>query len=375
MISIEVVDTSSSKQVNEFIMLPFRLYDKTPQWVPLIRQDARTMMNRDKHPFFEHSEAEFFVARDGQEVVGTLAVLENKPYNKVHEKKSANFYLFESVDDIAVATALFERAYEWAREHGLNRIVGPKGFSIFDGYGLQVEGFEHRRMMFMMNYNHPYYVSIIESLGFTKEVDFVSKLVTVDRFRMPEKVHEVARRLQQRGSFEVKNFTNKRELIKWGHPIGRLYNDTFMENWEYTPLTEREVQFAVDNVLMMADPRLIKLILHKDEPVGFLFAFPDVSAAIKRHKGRLTPWALADLLIEMRRTKMVAFNGGGVLPKFHGRGGNALLYTEMEKTIHQYNYDQGEFTQVAESAVQMRKDIATLGGIEYKNHRVYQRDI
>jgi hypothetical protein len=72
---------------------------------------------------------------------------------------------------------------------------------------------------------------------------------------------------------------------------------------------------------------------------------------------------------------MVAFNGGGVLPKFHGRGGNALLYTEMEKTIHQYNYNQGEFTQVAESAVQMRKDIETLGGVEYKNHRVYQRDI
>lgn len=375
MISIEVVDTSSSKQVNEFIILPFRLYGRTPQWVPLIRQDARTMMNRDKHPFFEHSDAEFLIARDGSEVVGSLAVLENKPYNEVHDKKSANFYLFECVDDISVASALFDRAYEWARGRALDRIVGPKGFSIFDGYGLQVEGYEHRRMMFMMNYNHPYYVTLIESLGFTKEVDFVSKLVTVDKFRMPEKVHEVARRLQQRGSFEVKNFTSKRELIKWGHPIGRLYNDTFMNNWEYTPLTGREVQFAVDNVLMMADPRLIKLILHKGDPVGFLFAFPDVSAAIKRHKGRLTPWAIADLLVEMRRTKMVAFNGGGVLPKFHGRGGNALLYTEMEKTIHQYNYDQGEFTQIAESAFQMRKDIATLGGVEYKNHRVYQREI
>ena len=89
--------------------------------------------------------------------------------------------------------------------------------------------------------------------------------------------------------------------------------------------------------------------------VGFLFGFADVSAAIQRSRGRLFPFGLIDMLIEMRRTRWIALNGAGVLPEFQGRGGNALLYSEMEKTIHEFNFRHADLTQVAESAVQMRQ--------------------
>jgi len=375
MIEIQRVDTESKRQVARFIELPFRLYAGHPLWVPPIRMDIRTRLNRQKHPFHEHSEVEFFLAvRDGQDV-GRIAVIENRPYNQYHGVRQAQFYFFECVEDLGVARALFERAFEWAAERGLDQVVGPKGLGPLDGYGMLVEGFEFRPAMTMMNYNPPYYPQFLEALGFEKEVDFVSCYLSADKFRLPERVHRIAERAAKRSGLEVKRFRNKRELLQWAPRIGKTYNQTFIENWEYYPLTDREIDYVIGEILTIADPRLIKIILHGDEVVGFLFGFADVSAAIQRSKGRLLPFGLIDILIEMRRTKWVALNGAGVLPQFHGRGGNALLYSEMEKTIHEFGFKHADLTQVAESAVQMRRDLENVGGVPYKNHRVYIRKL
>jgi hypothetical protein len=144
-----------------------------------------------------------------------------------------------------------------------------------------------------------------------------------------------------------------------------------VDNWEYYPLTEKEVDFLVDNLMLVAKPELIKLITHEDDIVGFLFGFPDISAALQRSRGRLLPFGIVDLLLEMRRTNWISLNGAGILPQFQGRGGNALLYSEIEKTVRRAQFVHAELTQVAETAVEMRRDLENLGGRPYKNHRVY----
>ncbi len=132
----------------------------------------------------------------------------------------------------------------------------------------------------------------------------------------------------------------------------------------------------VDTIITVADHRLIKIITHKDEVVGFLFAFPDVSAAMQRARGHLNPLSLLDLLVTMRRTNAVSVNGMGILPEFQGHGGNALLYYEMGKTLLEFGqFTHVEMTQVAETAQQMRADLKNLNGVEYKNNRVYHRDL
>jgi len=375
MTTVLPIDLQSSRDVRRFLDLPFRLYRNHPLWVPPIRVDAATQLNPRKHPYYEHSEAEFFLAtRDGEDA-GRIALLENKPYNRYHHKRQAQFYLFECIEDLEVARALVDVAAERARERGLTQLVGPKGFGALDGYGMLVEGFEFRPAMTMMNYNPPYYPRFMEALGFRKEVDFVSCYLGAGKFNLPERVHRIAERAAARSGLAVKRFRNKKELIAWAPRIGRTYNQSFIHNWEYYPLSDREIRFLTDNLMTVADPRLIKIITHGDEVVGFVFAFPDVSAAIQRGKGRLLPWNLVDLLIEFKRTKWVALNGAGILPEFQGRGGNALLYSEMEKTIREAGFQHADLTQVAETAVQMRHDLENVGGVRYKNHRVFIRDL
>ena len=133
------------------------------------------------------------------------------------------------------------------------------------------------------------------------------------------------------------------------------------------------MKFLTDNLMLVADYRLIKIITHQDEVVGFLLAFPDVSAALQRARGHLLPFGLVDLMLEMRRTKWVSLNGAGILPEYQGIGGNALLYSEIEKTIGEFKFREADLTQVAESASNMRHDLENVGGRAYKNHRVYRR--
>ncbi len=372
MLNIEKVDLETKVQIERFIRIPFRLYANHRQWVPPFISDVKTMLNKKKHPFYEHSDADFFIAvKDGRDV-GRIGALENRPFNQYHGTKDAEFYLFECEDDQEAANALFNQVFEWARQRGLNHVVGPKGFTPFDGYGIQIEGFEERQMMVMMNYNYPYYSRLVETIGFTKEVDFVSCYAVKKDFHMPEKVKKAADLVLKRKTFEVLQFRSKRDLTRYAKPIGDAYNKTFIHNWEYYPLTDHEISFILDGLLMVADPKLQKIITHKGEVVGFLLAFPDISAALQRAKGKINPISMIDMLLEFKKAKMVSINGAGILPEYQGLGGNALMYSEMEKTVNSYQFEDAEFTQVAETAVQMRKDLINLGGRPYKNHRVYQ---
>ncbi len=154
--------------------------------------------------------------------------------------------------------------------------------------------------------------------------------------------------------------------------IGHAYNDTFVNNWEYYPLTQGEIDLLLENLLSVIDPKLVKIMTYNEKIIGFLLAFPDISAALQRHGGKITIWGLIDMMLEMKKAKVVSLNGVGVLPEYHGRGGAALVVFGDAKTIEDYDFEHAELTQVAETAVQMRKDLINVGGRAYKNHRVFR---
>lgn len=376
MITLEKIDTTSRGQVHRFVRLAYSIYRDDPSWVPPLNIDIEAQMDRRKYPFYEHSDADFFIAsRDGQDV-GRIAAIENRPYNRHHGTRRAQFFHFESIDDQEVATALFEQLFDWARQRGLDEVIGPKGLTVLDGYGLLTSGWEHRQMASQMNHNPRYYPPMLEALGFGKEVDWLSCYADRDAFVFPERLHRIAERVEKRGALKVQRFRTVGDLKRWAGRIGEAYNRTFVNNWEYYPLSERELASIVSTLETYADPALIKVITHNDDVVGFVFAFPDIGAALQRCRGRLLPFGIIDILLETRRTNWVAVNSAGILPEFQGHGGNALLYAEMERTVSaRKTFQHAALYQVAETAVDMRRDLEHIGGIAYKNHRVYVKKL
>jgi hypothetical protein len=295
-IQIEQIDTRKRSDVIRFFKIPFPIYAGSRQWVPPLWGDLSMQLNRRKHPYYEHSEADFFIAvKDGADA-GRIAVLENKPYNKYHDRKTATFFLFETVEDPQVVGALFEKAFAWARERGLTGMLGPKGFGPLDGYGMLVDGFDHRQTMMMSAYNHAYYPRFLEALGFRKEVDFISCYLPRIAVTLPDRLHRVAEKVLKRGTFSVLNFKSNKEMMEWVPKFIAVYNRTFVNNWEYYPLSDHEVNFVVDNIFQLIHHDLIKIITHKGDIVGFILAFPDVSAALQRVRGYIPPFSFLDPL-------------------------------------------------------------------------------
>ncbi len=373
-VTIERVESARGAQGREFIDFPHRLYAGCPQWVPQFRLDMRAIMGR-RHPFFDRSEAAFFICRRGGRTVGTLGAFHNIPYNEHHGTATGHFHFFDCEEDSAAAHALFEAAFAWMREKGLRHVMGPLGFGVM-GMGVLVDGFEHRAAMTMMSYNFPYYGKLVEAEGFRKHRDQLSMYIDAKTFRLPDKIRRVAEIAMKRGAFEVPEFRRKSALRRYAHDIGTVYNESFQSHGdEYNPLSPREIAQVTRELLQVADPSLVKLLLRKGEIAGFLFGFPDLSEALQRGRGRLTPLSILRLLLEYRRTKGLVVNGAGILPKFQRLGGNALLYSMLEKIASKRDFRYVDAVQIAETTEMMLADLKTLGARVFKMHRLYVRDL
>ncbi len=372
--NILTIDTNNKRDVKRFLNFPFQLYRDVPQWVPPFEADARRMLDRKKHPFYQHSTAEFFLAVKADRVVGRLAVLDHHPYNEWNRAQTAFIYLFESENDRDVSRSLFKAAFEWAQKRGLTQVYGPKGFSALDGMGLLVKGFEHRPALGIV-YNPDYYAALWEDAGFENAGDVVSGYLGPD-FVMPEKVMTVAEVVQQRRGLRIATYKTRGDLKHLVAPMKDLYNSALSGTTDTFPITDEEVNLMAQQLMSFADPRLIKIVMKGDDIVGFLFGYPDPSAAIQRCKGKLFPLGWLDILIELRRTKWINLNGAGLLEKYRGSGGTALLFAEMYKSVRESpHYLHAELVQIGAENDKMQREIAGLGIDFYKVHRIYRKSV
>lgn len=365
------------RDIWDFLNLPFKIYRDFPQWVPPLMPGERARFRAD-FPFYKHSEAVFYLVRDERgEPVGRVAVLEHRPHNEYRDHQDALLYLYEAIDDDAVAGLLFEAAAGWARSRGLDRLVGPKGFLTGDGLGLLVEGFEHAPAI-GIPYTPPYYIRHWEQIGQTeKAVDYLSVMVSRESYVYPERVRQLAAKMRQRRNFRVPLFKTRRELLAYADQIQTAYNSAFADLWAYTPIPDGDMRAIVKRMLDIADPSMIKLIFKDDDLIGFQFAYPDISAGIRHINGRLWPLGWIVLLLERKRTKWLNINGNAILPQYQGLGANTILYDEMAKTLldnHQFDY--ADLVQVQEDNMRMLADLTAMTGARpHKRHRVYHRQL
>jgi hypothetical protein len=252
-------------------------------------------------------------------------------------------------------------------------MLGPKGFSTLDGLGILTRGYEHRPA-FGVPYNPPYYSALLEAGGFHSISDIVSGYLS-PKVNFPEKIHTISSQVQKRRGLKIARFHTRRELLTLIPKLRDLYNGALIGTSGNTPISENEAQAMAKQILWFADPRLIKVVLKDDEPVGFLFAYPDISAALQRTNGMIFPLGWAFILSEMRRTKWVNINGAGIIEQYRGLGGTAILFSEMHKSILEGGFDHADLVQIGVENENMQRELCSLGIDFYKTHTLYQRDI
>jgi hypothetical protein len=368
---IEIVPVTNSREMRQFIRLPWGIYHKDPFWVPPLLLDMKNLLNRVKHPFFRHSSADFFLARRDGKWVGRIAAILNNNHNTYHSERMAFFGFFECANDRDVASALLERAAQWGRGQGMTRLRGPMNYSTNETAGLLVEGFDSAPFI-MMPYNPAYYAELIEGAGFEKSMDLYAWFLRTDKGLNP-KIVRVGEKVLKDQNLRVRSI-NMKEFWSDVAIIKKIYNDAWSTNWGFVPMTDEEFEHLARDLKMVVDPRVVLIAEKNGEPVAFSLALPDVNHALKKVNGRLFPLGLPLLLYHTRHIQQVRVLALGISKKLQNWNGlGAALYYESFRRGVDAGYQSCEFSWTLENNDLINRSMQLFGAQIYKKYRIYER--
>ena len=373
MAELRVEPVSSKKDLKEFILLPWKVYRNDPNWVPPLILDMKNMLNKKKNPFFLHSDAEFFLARRGDEVVGRIAAILNNRHNEFHGEKTGFFGFFEVLPDYEAAAALFDTAAQWVKDRGMEVLRGPTNYSTNDTCAFLLEGFDSPPVI-LMTYNPPYYLEYSERYGFEKAKDLYAYFMSSDQ-PVPERLVRLSEAIRRRDDVVLRSVNMKR-FWEEVETVFKIYNDAWSRNWGFVPLTHEEIKHIAKDLKQVIDPDLALIAEIKGEPAGFSLALPDINQAlIKIRNGRLFPFGLPKLLWYMRKISGIRVFTMGVVHKYRLRGIETLFYVETYRRGTGKGHRWGEFSWILEDNRMMNRAAQALGARVYKKYRIYEKPV
>lgn len=335
--NIIIKEVLSKKEFNNFFKFPYTLFKNDEKWVPSLLIDERTTLNKNKNPAFEHCESKIFLAYIDNEIVGRIVGIINHNANKIWNQKRIRFGWLDYIEDRDVLSSLLNAVESWAKENGLNEIVGPMGFTDMDKEGMVVEGFETTCPM-ACYYNPPYYPVLLENLGYRKEVDWIQYEIPANQ-AIPEKIIKISEIIRERYNLKIITGISKKEIIKkYGHKTFSLVNSSFSNLFGYVPLSEKQIVFYIKQYFSFIDPKLVCFIVdEKDEVIGFCFSMPSFSNALKKSRGKLFPFGWYYFLKAMKNYENIDLYLHGVSKEWQNKGIHSLYYSEMNKRYIELN--------------------------------------
>ncbi len=372
MSTVEIVPVRSKAELQRFIRVPARLYADDPQFVPPLEMERSDAFTRGKNPYFEHAEAQFFLAvRNGRDVGRISAQVDSL----VKEPDVGHFGLLAAADDVAVFTALVAAAEQWLRGKGKCRVLGPFNLSINEETGLLVDGFDTPPVVFMPH-DPRYAAAHIEAQGYGKAKDVIAYMY--DFRELPTSVRRVIQR-HKPGGMRVRHLDFSRYDAEFD-TIRAVFNDAWSENWGFVPFTEAEFKHLAKGLKPFLDPKLGAIVEVDGEPVGFGILLPNLNEAIRDFEGRLLPFNWLKLILRLKRglnTSRVPLMGirrsytgglaGGLVP--------FLIIDSMRTRALERGFKQVELSWILEDNLPMRRIIEAMGATAYKTYRVYEKQL
>jgi len=370
---IEVSQVTGRKERDQFIKFPWRIYRNDPAWVPPLIIERKAFLDRKRHPFYQHGDAALFLARRNGEIVGRIMASDDPNYNALHQSNVGCFGLFESIDDVDVASALFKSAADWLRSRGRSEIMGPIDYSTNYVCGLLIDGFQHPPTL-LTAHNPPYYARLIEGYGFEKEKDwyawwFDPQNAPVSRLR--RLVEARARKTPVKiRSIDLRHLTDD------SRRLSAVFNEAWKNNWGFVPMTEAEAEDMAKEMRPVIDPRMTLIAEIASAPVAFVICVPDINVALRHVNGRLTrfglPIGLVKLLWHRRKIRTARFVALGVLEKYRRAGIAEMLVLQVMEEGASRGFS-GELSMTLEDNTMINRFVEAVGATKYKTYRIYRR--
>jgi GNAT superfamily N-acetyltransferase len=385
---VTVEPVAGRRDLREFIDLPYRLHGEGTPWVPPIRSERRRFLDRSKNPFFEHAEAEYFLARRDGEVVGRITAQVDRRWDSYQGGSDGWFGFFETLDDVEVATALLDTAAAWIRERGRERLLGPADFTTNDEVGLLIEGFD-RAPMILEPWHPPHYQRLVEGAGHAKAMDLLMWELWLGSLKQGDAFHdfieEAARKSETEHGVKVRNM-RKSDLEAEIQRFLEVYNSAWGENWGFVPVTEAEVKFQAQNLKPVLSEDWAMIAERDGEVLGAALTLPDVNQDLAPMGGSLLPFGWLRFLRGMRNRSGVAGVPGsridrvrvfalGVKPEYQHLGVAAALYVRHREMADRTRQTGGEMGWILETNEPMNRAMEGMGGKIVKRYRIYEKSV
>jgi GNAT superfamily N-acetyltransferase len=372
---VEVRPVASKRELKAFMRLPWRLYRNEPHWIPPLLMDLRKRLDRQRNPFFEHAEAEYFLAWRDDRPIGRVTAQVDRNFNEFQGNDWGLFGFFECEDDPEAAGALLEAAAAWLRERGRDRMVGPMDFTTNDECGLLVEG--HDRMPIILTpWQHPYYQGLLEGAGLTKAMDaFMWELYVDKRERVHPAIWEMAEKVKSEHGITVRPM-RKRDLQAEVGRFLEVYNAAWERNWGFVPLSEEEVRHYAKDLKPVLDENWAMIAEARDGTVvGAALTLPDFNQVLAHLNGRLLPFGWAKALYWRRRIDRVRVFALGVKREYQHTGVAARMYELHFDSAERTPQKGGETGWILESNTAMNRAMEGMGGKIARRYRFYEKPL
>ena len=373
--SVEIRHVATRRDLNTFVHLPWAIYRNHPLWVPPLKFDVRNRLDRGKNPFFEHAEAEYWLAfRDG-DPVGRITAHYDRNFNRFQHNEWGMFGWFEARDDPLVAGALLDAAEEWLRDRKRDRMVGPLSFSTNDqDAGLLVDGFD-REPLILNQWTQPYYPALLEGAGLTKAMDlYMWELWVDDRASVHPAIMRMAEEVKTKHGIDVRGM-RKRDLRSEVDRFLEVYNEAWERNWGFVPLTDEEVRHYAKELKPILDENWAFIAEKDGETVGAALTLPDYNQVLKHLNGRLLPIGWAKALYWRRKINRVRVFALGVKAKHQHTGVAAKLYTEHFDSAARTPQKGGEMGWILETNRSMNRAMEGMGGKIVSTYRLFEKEL
>ncbi len=335
----------------------------------------RKLLDRTKNPFFEHGEADYFLAERNGEIVGRIAAISNRLHNERHHDRVGFFGFFECINDFPVARALLDTASAWVKERGFDTLRGPMSFSVNDECGLLVDGFETPNTI-MMPHNPPYYLPLLETAGFTKAKDLIClQGGSLDGpVPAPERTERAVKLILDRYGITMRPL-DKRHFQAEVERVKQLYNAGWEDNWGFVPMTDAEIDHLAEGFKPVVIPELVPFVEKDGVPIGFGLALPDLNEALRTNRnGALFPAALTMLWkLKTRKITRARILLLGILPEWRGKGIDAALYHWIWTKAAERGIGWGEAGWLLEDNAAIIQGLAKARFTPYKTYRILDR--
>jgi len=370
---MHIHEVSSAADMRRFVYFPRDLYRDDPCWAPPLWMDERRAYSARTNAILAHSDFSLIIAEDNGRVVGRSLVYVDHAFNSWYGTRTGFFGAFECVDDFGAARALDETTVSWLRARGMNRVRGPI-HPVAESWGFLLDGFD-APPVFMAPYNPRYYNDFARRLGYAKVKDLLAYDASTERnYRIPERFSKFGEcRLAEGSGLSVRMLSMK-DLERDADAILSISNEAFKDNWGYVPLNRQEFQDMFRRLKPIADPHAIWFVEDRGTPVGFALGFPDLNVILRRIGGRLLPLGIFQLLFGIRGVTDYRLFGLAVLPEYHGKGLDVLLYLQIYKALSPC-IRRLEANYVLEDNPRIRNALEKLGLDLVKTYRVYEKSI